>query len=622
MPPLLSICMIAKNEEQNLRRALASVAPLSAELIVVDTGSTDQTVSVAKEHGARVFESPWVDDFAHARNVSLEKATGTWLLLLDADEVVTPEFCERVTETLAAATAGGVRVPVLNVNAEGQLLQRTWGTRLVRNGCGYLYEGRVHEDIELPILKLGGTLGRADLPIVHHGYTAAESRRKGRSERNMKLLRAEHEAHPLEPRHWHYLGLELAIEGHIAEASEWFERVIREHPTHRLAGWSASQLAAIRRSERAFGAAWDAAVFGMSASLGRAACHVHLAELALREEDAPTLRAVADALASLTHDDDGDVDEWAPRVAAFRAAAVEIEGDPKKAFAMLASAAGAWPESVYVAERLVRTAERIYSHAGKAAERALTVASTPAVLASSVGAFVRARAFAAAVQLGEEHGIISEYVAYALLLQGQEHAAEEVLAKMGEGAALHWVLHGLARGEHGTGALERGLPQCPPAYASVARRVARAKRVAPREEGILNDWLAAAVAFRADDLAERLASCLPMPDNEQRGRLALMYLEVDDIMRALALAEGAVNAAEGNELVGRLASHKGDHGAAAQLLSQRVHEGDAPVSVVAAACLALQRLGKKVEARAVLEAGRASRPHSRFLALLASASRA
>src|SRR5262245_57509130 len=86
--PLLSLTMIVRNEEESLDRCLASARGLADELIVVDTGSTDRTVEIARAHGASVHHFKWCDDFAAARNVALRHATGQWCLHLDADEWV------------------------------------------------------------------------------------------------------------------------------------------------------------------------------------------------------------------------------------------------------------------------------------------------------------------------------------------------------------------------------------------------------------------------------------------------------------------------------------------------------------------------------------------------------
>jgi glycosyltransferase involved in cell wall biosynthesis len=82
----LSVCMIVRNESHHLPKALASVKGFAAEIVVVDTGSTDDTVSIASAMGAKVLHFEWTDDFAAARNVALEAATKPWILSLDADQ--------------------------------------------------------------------------------------------------------------------------------------------------------------------------------------------------------------------------------------------------------------------------------------------------------------------------------------------------------------------------------------------------------------------------------------------------------------------------------------------------------------------------------------------------------
>ena len=81
----LSVCIIAKNEQTRLPRALASVAAVADEVVVADTGSTDKTAEVAASCGARVVHFPWIDDFSAAYNFSIDQAHGHWILLLDAD---------------------------------------------------------------------------------------------------------------------------------------------------------------------------------------------------------------------------------------------------------------------------------------------------------------------------------------------------------------------------------------------------------------------------------------------------------------------------------------------------------------------------------------------------------
>ena len=87
----ISQCMIVRNEEKNIEQALSWGKSVMWEQVVVDTGSTDRTVELAKRMGARVVTFPWVDDFAAAKNYAIEQAQGDWIAFLDADEYMTPE---------------------------------------------------------------------------------------------------------------------------------------------------------------------------------------------------------------------------------------------------------------------------------------------------------------------------------------------------------------------------------------------------------------------------------------------------------------------------------------------------------------------------------------------------
>lgn len=88
----LSLCMIVKNEQETLAKCLNSVKGIVDEMIIVDTGSTDKTPKIAQQFGAKVHSFNWCDDFAKARNASLSYATGQWILVLDADEILDPEI--------------------------------------------------------------------------------------------------------------------------------------------------------------------------------------------------------------------------------------------------------------------------------------------------------------------------------------------------------------------------------------------------------------------------------------------------------------------------------------------------------------------------------------------------
>ena len=98
--------MIVRDEEETIARALMSVKPVVAEMIVVDTGSTDRTKEIAAELGAKVYDFPWTDSFSDARNFSLSKATGDWILVLDADEVISAQDYGKLKELISKKIQG------------------------------------------------------------------------------------------------------------------------------------------------------------------------------------------------------------------------------------------------------------------------------------------------------------------------------------------------------------------------------------------------------------------------------------------------------------------------------------------------------------------------------------
>ena len=99
----VSLCVIARDEAAGLGRCLVSAAGAVDEIVVVDTGSQDDTVAVARAHGANVIEAPWTDDFSAARNIALDHANGTWILTLDTDETLGMDAADALVTTTREA---------------------------------------------------------------------------------------------------------------------------------------------------------------------------------------------------------------------------------------------------------------------------------------------------------------------------------------------------------------------------------------------------------------------------------------------------------------------------------------------------------------------------------------
>jgi glycosyltransferase involved in cell wall biosynthesis len=180
-PPLqkLSLAMIVKNEARCLARCLRSVQKVADEIIVVDTGSTDRTVEIAGEYGAKIFHFDWCDDFSAARNFALFHATGDWMLVLDADETVSEPLVAEIKKFIHGPPQIGRLKIVSDFRRNGQTLRsQTFVSRLFPWGAHF--EGKIHEQIisPLPRVNLAGEL-------AHDGYLETQ-----KSDRNVKLLRA------------------------------------------------------------------------------------------------------------------------------------------------------------------------------------------------------------------------------------------------------------------------------------------------------------------------------------------------------------------------------------------------------------------------------------------------
>lgn len=221
----ISLCMIVKDEEQNLRRCLASVAGAVDEIIVVDTGSSDGTCEVAAEFSARVVSFPWNGNFSHARNASLEGATGDWILFLDADEELTAEgrvALRRVTED---EKVDGYFIKVVNyLGSEGWV--ETCPDlifRLFRNRSEYRFRGAIHEQIVDVILEKNGHaryLVAEDLVILHYGYLNRQIEEKDKKARNMNILSRELASSPDNRLLRYHYGVELFRAERYGEAAD------------------------------------------------------------------------------------------------------------------------------------------------------------------------------------------------------------------------------------------------------------------------------------------------------------------------------------------------------------------------------------------------------------------
>lgn len=186
----ISACYIVKNEAKNLAKSIKSLKSQVNEIVVVDTGSTDNTITVARKLGAKVYSFPWQDDFSKARNFALSKAKGDWLVLLDADEYFTAKTAGNIRQVIRQAQqADGLLIQMVNYDVDkAEIQDYFYQLRIVRNQQGLHYEGKIHEELKLSegkSMKFLRVLPEM-LEIYHTGYASSVSRQK--LERNLKLL--------------------------------------------------------------------------------------------------------------------------------------------------------------------------------------------------------------------------------------------------------------------------------------------------------------------------------------------------------------------------------------------------------------------------------------------------
>jgi hypothetical protein len=189
--PCLSLCMIVRDEAANLPACLDSVAGLADDLVVVDTGSTDATRDIARARGARVIEAQWTGDFAAARNLALAEARGEWILVLDADETLSPASRIRLHELVSAPGRAHSAYNLVQKNrlADGGHVS-VHIVRLFPNDPRVRFERAIHEQVNTSLERAGIRIVDTDIAFDHSGYASATVL-AGKTERNRRIIEAE-----------------------------------------------------------------------------------------------------------------------------------------------------------------------------------------------------------------------------------------------------------------------------------------------------------------------------------------------------------------------------------------------------------------------------------------------
>ncbi len=216
--------MIVKNEAALLARCIDSVRSVADEIVVVDTGSTDETPDLAEAHGVKLVRSDWRDDFSYSRNISLDQATSDWILWLDADDIVPPQSLPELAALKARAPDRVFGLVVRNQkpgNTGSEFVQ----ARMFPNDSRLRFEGTIHEQIMPSALRAGLRLEHTQAVIEHHGYADPNTMRR-KARRNLALLHEQYESLGRQPVNAIEIADSYTICGEEENARIWYERVL------------------------------------------------------------------------------------------------------------------------------------------------------------------------------------------------------------------------------------------------------------------------------------------------------------------------------------------------------------------------------------------------------------
>jgi|SRR3989338_891512 len=246
----LSLCMIAKNEEEYLEQCLNSVKELVDEIIIIDTGSADKTKDIAKKFGAKIYDFKWIDDFSAARNESIRHATKDWIIVLDADEVLDKEAAKAIRDFIKKneydafsfiqknyTNDSSIAGFVSEEHTIGELDYIGWYgsliVRLFRNQKGYEFSGTVHELVEQSIEAKKGKIAVTNIPIHHYGNASPEIVKKKRKH-YLELCRKKAKQNPNDSSYFE-LGVLYKENGEFDDAIKSFKKSTQINPRQNMA---------------------------------------------------------------------------------------------------------------------------------------------------------------------------------------------------------------------------------------------------------------------------------------------------------------------------------------------------------------------------------------------------
>jgi len=232
--PRLSLCMIVRDSARTLPACLESIRPWVDEMVIVDTGSVDETPRIVESFGGRLFHFPWCDDFSAARNESLRHARGDWLFWMDSDDTIPPECGRQLRGLIDREIPPNVLGFVVQVHCPGGSedgdadsdVTAVDHVKLIRNRPDLRFDGRIHEQVLPAIRRLGGEVAWTDLYVVHSGSDQGRAAQEKKRERDLRLLELELAERPEHPFTLFNLGMTHVHGSRFEEAADYLRRGI------------------------------------------------------------------------------------------------------------------------------------------------------------------------------------------------------------------------------------------------------------------------------------------------------------------------------------------------------------------------------------------------------------
>ena len=228
----LSLCMIVRDNEHTIRPCIESIRPWVDEMVVVDTGSKDQTPDILQTYGAKISYFEWIDDFSAARNESVNLANGEWIFWMDSDDTITSECGKKLRKLADSVHVENTMGYVMQVRCPGSqdngLAEYTVvdHVKLFRNRPDLRFEGRIHEQVLMPIRAIGGEVVWTDIWVEHTGSELGEESQRKKVERDLRILHKDLEDRPGHPFVLFNFAMTHAEMGEYEEALKWVERCL------------------------------------------------------------------------------------------------------------------------------------------------------------------------------------------------------------------------------------------------------------------------------------------------------------------------------------------------------------------------------------------------------------